>query len=233
MAVVPGAFEAWTSRGETLLGPRPEDLHLLLGILGGSIVGKWAAALGLASIRQRWAWWSLLAGLLVWFLLDSEVSAAHGAWFNLWMANLWPLLLVGGALALHPRGGQGPPPRWTPLAWACLVNAVGGLVMAVGINTPLFQVWTSRVLANPDWLGLLFGPIGATICAHFVMLVPAARRGHDRLVVLTVLAWFVVDSARTVAEGAWFNLLLINLPCLVMVGGAALWTRYRLFRDQS
>lgn len=151
MAVVPGAFEAWTNRGEALLGPRPEDLDLLLGILGGSIVGKWTAALGLA----------------------------------------------------------------------------------VGINTPLFQVWTSRVLANPDWLGLFFGPIGATICAHFVMLVPASRRGHDRLVVLTVLAWFMVDSARTVAEGAWFNLLLINLPCLAMVGGAALWTRYRLFRDQS
>ncbi len=225
VAIAPEAFGPWIDRAEQAFGPRPPHFALLMGILGGSIVGKWVAAAWLATLRERWAWWALLTGLVVWFAVDSLTSLAWGAGFNVWMINLFPLAAVGLALALHPRGAEGSPPRWNLLAWVCLVNAVAGLAMATLVNTPLFDLWTRHVDAPREWLGFLFGPIGGTIAAHFAMLVPAARRGRVDLVVSSVLAWFLVDSARSAMEGAWFNLWIVNVPCLVLVLGAALWIR--------
>lgn len=33
-----------------------------------------------------------------------------------------------------------------------------------------------------------------------------------------MLVWFVVDSALSAVHGAWFNIAIANVPCLVVVG---------------
>lgn len=49
--------------------------------------------------REAWAWHAVLWATLLWFVVDSALSAARGALFNVWMINVWPLLLVGLPLA--------------------------------------------------------------------------------------------------------------------------------------
>lgn len=85
----------------------------LFGIIGGSIAGFHTLAIFISEYalrhRQRWAYRALWAGLLVWFPIDSGVSAAYGAWHNLWYINGPALLMLGVPLvALWPafRGAR-------------------------------------------------------------------------------------------------------------------------------
>jgi hypothetical protein len=41
--------------------------------------------------------------MLLWFVVDSGMSVYHGAFFNVWMINVWTLLLVGLPLAMTRR----------------------------------------------------------------------------------------------------------------------------------
>ncbi|MEM6338268.1 MAG: hypothetical protein AAF752_16965, partial [Bacteroidota bacterium] len=67
----------------------------VLGPLGGTIAGSYVLQAFIAAVpfarRERWAWWATLGALLVWFVIDSSLSLAHGAGFNVWMINLTPL----------------------------------------------------------------------------------------------------------------------------------------------
>lgn len=68
--------------------------------------------------RQRWAHWTLSAGLGTWFVLDSVASIAAGASFNVWLVNVPCLLVLGIPLLIiynsticvrdlpHPQGDQ-------------------------------------------------------------------------------------------------------------------------------
>jgi hypothetical protein len=48
---------------------------------------------------ERWAWWAVFGAFGFWFALDSALSLAHGARFNVWLANLPALaLMLPGAL---------------------------------------------------------------------------------------------------------------------------------------
>lgn len=223
VALFPEAMEPWLSESEELFGPRPADFRLLMGILGGSMFGKWVAASLIARVHETWADRALWAGLWVWFVVEAGVCAWHGASFQIWLASFPPLVVVSFLLwqrdNVFSRFGT-----WNLLALVCVANGVGGLLMAVGIHSVLFEPWTGRVDASMPWIAFLFGPIGGTIAAHFVMLVPAARRGHWGIVLGSVLAWFLLDSAVSISEGAWFNVWMINAPCLALVVVATLWS---------
>lgn len=45
--------------------------------------------------REVWSWHAIFWALLLWFFVDSGMSIFHGAFFNVWMVNIWTLFLVG------------------------------------------------------------------------------------------------------------------------------------------
>ena len=87
---------AWTEAGRAYHA-------FAAGPLGGTIAGffamqAWVVAVPFAR-RERWAWWAVATGTAVWFVVDSAVSLAHGAAFNVVQVNLVSLALVGVPLA--------------------------------------------------------------------------------------------------------------------------------------
>jgi len=218
---------------------------LLLGILGGSIAGKWVlhAALARGPLRrgERWAHRASVVGLLGWFVVDSGASLALGASFNVWMINLAPLAFVGLPLAISWRWFDAPepaPPARSPSlrrARAIALGAfalvgLGGLAAAAG-DTPLTRAWL-RALDQPwavapiapRFTSFFLGPIGGCIAAQAAMMVLAlARRPDERWVVVagaaSVLVWFVVDSGFGLATGGTVNVLALNVPSLVVLLG--------------
>lgn len=221
-----------------------------LGILGGSIAGKWVAAFWLVreplARAERWSWWALLAGLLLWFGIDSTMSIVHRAFFNVWMINLGPLLLVGVPLLLV-RGGLGPSePHERPVGAArvlfqlCVGLAAFGVAVAVASTSPLFGFYSRWIVdaffaGEPRaeaqiWQGFIYGPIGATFAAHFAMLAAILRCASSqpwayRAVITSMLAWFVPDTLTGMLHGAWFNVLWINVPSMAAIGGLWLFAR--------
>jgi hypothetical protein len=90
------------------LSPESTDLKsFMLGPLGGTILGSYVLcgfiAAGPFARRERWAWTAITASLLSWFVLDSAVSIAHGAYFNVYLINLVTLFGQGLPLAMTAR----------------------------------------------------------------------------------------------------------------------------------
>lgn len=78
-------------------------------------------------------------------------------------------------------------------------------------------------------------PLGATTAGFFVLVHFLVRFGFARrerwsydAVVAGVLVWFALDSTISVHHGAWFNVGLVNVPCLVVLG-VPLWFLRRHF----
>ncbi|MEX0905504.1 MAG: hypothetical protein WD604_08760 [Balneolaceae bacterium] len=84
-------------------GSMPEDANrlrsFLFGPLGATISGYFLMQAfivrGPFQRREPWAWHAVLWPLLIWFTIDSGMSIYHGAFFNVWMLNIWTLFLVG------------------------------------------------------------------------------------------------------------------------------------------
>ena len=240
-------FDVWRDAvGADLFGsggiPHELDAFLRLtnAVLGGSIVGKWVAAWFLVrhGLRagRRWAFQALLVGHVGWFLLDSGLSLTVGAASNVLLINLVPGVVFLGLL-LWARPAAWTPPTstdtglaWRWLVWACGVSVAIGLLVIVGVRWPVFAPYNSALEslfgsseALITWQVFAYGLVGAAFTAHFVMLwwAAAAERGArwvTRAVIVSLLAWFVVDSAGSIAQGAWFNVLMINVPSLLAVG---------------
>jgi len=84
-----------------------EAMHLknwLFGIIGGTIVGFHVLMLFIIihpfKNRERWSYYSLWAGLLSWFVIDSSVSWFYGAIHNIILINLVALVLIGVPLVM-------------------------------------------------------------------------------------------------------------------------------------
>lgn len=243
-------FWPWTEAAgarffsDVTLGEFERPVAATLGIVGGSIVGKWLAAWWLVrhGLRREEAWAeaALWVGLWTWFALDSAISMWHDADFNVLLINTVPLLLFGFFLR-RVRGrthGSAFPvaarsvPGQRLLMWVCWSFVAVGLVVALGMNTPLFEVYRGYfgtvyfdgALPRPMrvYLAFIAGPIGATFLAHFAMLALAlravgARRWVLRAVGFSVGGWFVVDTAMSLVHGAWFNVAMVNVPTLVVL----------------
>jgi hypothetical protein len=93
-----------------------EMKNWLFGVIGGTIVGFHLLMIFIVKFafanRERWAWWSMWAGLLGWFVVDSSVSAYWGAWHNVTLINLvalvfigLPLIMTGGAFGKPKQQG--------------------------------------------------------------------------------------------------------------------------------
>lgn len=64
-------------------------------------------------------------------------------------------------------------------------------------------------------------PFGATTAAYFVLVFlivhqafPRRERWAYGTVVGATLVWFVLDTSLSIWHGAWFNVWIVNLPCI-------------------
>jgi hypothetical protein len=67
-------------------------------------------------------------------------------------------------------------------------------------------------------------PFGATTAGFFVLVFLVVRHAFPqrepwawRAVGAGIGTWFALDTALCAAHGAWFNVLLVNLPCLALL----------------
>ncbi len=81
----------------------------------------------------------------------------------------------------------------------------------------------------------ILGPFGATLAGYFVMVFCLAKYAFPQrqpwayyTVVSAVLTWFLVDCCASFYHGAYFNILLVNLPCITILG-IPLWGLRRYF----
>ena len=229
-------------------GDAERDLwRWMAGPLGATIAGKWFLAWALArwgiARRRRWAHDASIAGLVSWFVVDSAASIARGAWFNVWMINLVPLVVVGIALALTRRGLHEEPVPPTRSRWqlvldvACAATILVGL--AVAVSPSLLPPYQAEIEArfgdfDPGFERFLFGPLGGTVVGQAVLLLALSRRpiraGEGwalRAALQSLLLWFVVDSVVSLANRAAFNVWMVNLPSLLALGIPLVVLRYR------
>lgn len=89
--------------------------RFVLGPFGATVAGFFVLVFGLVYFafprREAWAYWTVVAAVLTWFLVDSAASIAHGAWFNVWIVNVPCLTALAIPLIglFHAFGsGQGP-----------------------------------------------------------------------------------------------------------------------------
>lgn len=79
----------------------------LFGIIGGTIVGFHVLMVGISEYafkrKERWAYWTMWAGLLSWFVIDSGISLYVGAIHNVVLINLVALVLIGVPLVATRR----------------------------------------------------------------------------------------------------------------------------------
>lgn len=239
------ALADWAVGAPTIAEADADLLGLMLGITGGSIAGKWIVhaclARGPLAEGRAWARDLTFRGLALWFLVDSACSWWIGAGFLVWMMNLAPLVLVGLPLWLtrnrfeddHASPPPGPPPTAAVLCrWTSLFGAATGLAIAFGAATPLFSPWFAG-LESAQYGGAsltdgarrlavsFFGPVGGCVLAQFAMLTGfVSREGATRRTaaagVLSIGGWFLIDSAWGLVHHGLFNILLVNLPSMLV-----------------
>lgn len=89
-------------------GSLPEEANrlrkFLFGPLGGTITGYYLMQLfivkGPFRRQEPWAWHAIFWPIVLWFLIDSSISVYHGAFFNVWMINIWSLFFTGLPLVM-------------------------------------------------------------------------------------------------------------------------------------
>jgi hypothetical protein len=110
------------------LTPKEVDyVAFVFRVLGAVIVGWMVALAGIATVplrrREPWAWWTVTASMVVWFMIDTGMSIAVGqhshAAFNL--AFLLAVAVPLGGIGMQLRAGPTPnaayfdqrPDAWT------------------------------------------------------------------------------------------------------------------------
>lgn len=79
---------------------------------------------------------------------------------------------------------------------------------------------------------LLFGIIGGTIVGFHVLMIFISENAFKKrerwaytAMWLGLLSWFVIDSGLSIFYGGLYNVLLINIPALIMIGIPLVITR--------
>lgn len=131
--------------------------------------------------------------------------------------------------------------RW--LTYANVLNIGVGLLVAFGGNSLFFDMhndysrrvffhnlpFSSDVLQFKNWL---FGIIGGTIVGFHVLMLMiseyAFKRNETwayRALWYGLLSWFLIDSSISYYYGALYNIVLINLVALALIGLPLVMTR--------
>ncbi len=82
------------------------------GAWGATVIGWGVMVAALARYafprREAWAWWAMAAGLGVWYVIDTAVSAMHGVWVNV-VLNTVLIIMFAIPLAATCRVCLAPP----------------------------------------------------------------------------------------------------------------------------
>jgi hypothetical protein len=124
--------------------------------------------------------------------------------------------------------------RWLLIASA--VFALQGALWAVLGSFDPFGYYT-RLLGTALWdlpelppdgqraFEFMMVPLGATTAGYFVLVHMLVRKAFPRrepwaywTVVGALLTWFFVDSSFSLVHGAAFNVWLVNVPCVLVLG---------------
>jgi hypothetical protein len=124
--------------------------------------------------------------------------------------------------------------KW--LLAACVLFGVQGVWSAFTSSPDPFGIWNDRIantfgengsLSNESMAvkSFLHGPLGGTLAGYFVMAFflvyhgfPARTRWTYHAVIAGLLVWFVIDSTVSCLHGAFFNVAMVNIPALVLLG---------------
>jgi len=124
--------------------------------------------------------------------------------------------------------------KW--LLVACGIFALQGVWSAFTASPDPFGLWNEYVASTfgkQDNLSseamkvkaFMHGPLGGTLAGYFVMAFflvfhgfPKRMRWTYHAVAAGLLAWFLVDSAACCIHGAYFNVAMVNIPALLILG---------------
>ncbi len=107
--------------------------------------------------------------------------------------------------------------------------------MIIGSFDPFgfYDYWMARSLFGADKLtdearktfAFVLIPFGATTAGYFTLVFlvvknafPKRERWAYRAVVTTILIWFSLDTLFCLFVKAYFNVLIVNIPCIVFGG---------------
>lgn len=87
----------------------PANYHLfqgwIYGVLGAVVAGWGVFVVFLAKHplrnRERWAWTCILAGFILWFVVDTAISALFGVYFNVLFNCVLAALIFVPLIATH------------------------------------------------------------------------------------------------------------------------------------
>lgn len=139
--------------------------------------------------------------------------------------------------------------RW--LTWANVITVMVGLLVAFAGNSIFFELHntytqevffegqeiTSELLLLKNWL---FGIIGGTIVGFHILMIFISENSFQNkepwayyAMWLGLLSWFIIDSSISIYYGALYNVLLINLIALILIGLPLIMTRKYFSTKQS
>lgn len=129
------------------------------------------------------------------------------------------------------------------LTYANVMTLFVGIFVAFAGNSFLFEIHNNytqdlffegkelpeNALFFKNWL---FGIIGATTVGFHLMMIAISENAFKKkekwayyTLCLGLLSWFLIDSSISAYYGAIYNLVLINLPALIIIGIPLLATR--------
>ena len=124
--------------------------------------------------------------------------------------------------------------KW--LTYANVITVFVGLVVAFFGNSFLFDLhntatqdlffggepFTPEVLKMKNWL---FGIIGGTIVGFHLLMIMISENAFKRkekwaydAMWLGLLSWFLIDSSISFYYGAIYNIIMINIVALILIG---------------
>lgn len=94
--------------GRAQLTPEAQQMFEFMVVpLGATMAGYFVLAFMIVHHafprRERWAYWTVVTALAVWFVLDSTFSVLHGAVFNVWLVNVPCIVIMGLPLVMLRR----------------------------------------------------------------------------------------------------------------------------------
>ncbi len=131
--------------------------------------------------------------------------------------------------------------KW--LTYANALTIVVGLVLAFAGNSFVFdlhngytkevflegQEFPQNILYLKNWL---FGIIGGTIVGFSVLMIMISENAFKNkekwayhAMWLGILSWFLIDSSLSIFYGAMYNVIIINIVSLFLIGLPLVMTR--------
>lgn len=131
--------------------------------------------------------------------------------------------------------------RW--LTWANVMTLIVGFLVAFAGNSLFFEMhndYTKEVFFGGEELheevlkfkNWLFGIIGGTIIGFHALMIFISENAFRKkekwaykALWFGLLSWFLIDSSISVYYGAIYNLILINMVALLLIGLPLVMTR--------